>query len=89
MTDIDVTLRLPEPLVEKARALGLLTPERMTRLLAAELSRMESWAVLDAALQPARESFRADHADLSEDEVLAMLSDLVREVRDEDQDDAV
>ncbi len=89
MTDVDVTLRLPEPLVEKARALGLLTPARMTRLLAAELSRMESWAALDTALQPARESFRADHADLSEDEVLAMLSDFVHAVRDEDPDDAV
>jgi hypothetical protein len=39
MMAIDVTLKLPDDLVEQARAAGILTDERVAELLAAELER--------------------------------------------------
>lgn len=83
MRDVDVTLRLPETLVEKARAQGLLSNERMTRLLAGELERLELWDSLNRTLDPARQAFQADHPGLSEDEVMAMLNDIIQEARSE------
>ncbi len=41
MTAIDITLTLPEELVEKARAAGILTDDRMTELLQKELERQD------------------------------------------------
>jgi hypothetical protein len=84
MSDVDVMLRLPETLVEKARAQGLLSNERMSRLLAAEIERIEAWSSLNRTLEPAREAFRADHRGMSEDEVMAMLNGIIEEVRAED-----
>ena len=87
MSDVDVTLRLPESLVEKARAQGLLNNERIARLLTAEIERAETWHGLDQALEPARKAFRADHSDMSEDDVTAMLNDIIDEMRADDRDD--
>jgi hypothetical protein len=81
MTDVDVTLRLPESLVEKARAQGVLRNERIARLLAAEVERVETWTRLNRTLAPAREAFRADHPDMTEDDMTAMLNDLIDEGR--------
>ncbi len=83
MTDVDVTLRLPEKLVEKARAQGVLSDERVALLLEAEIERMEGWHSLDHSLDAVREAFRADHAGMSEDEVTAMINDVVHELRAE------
>jgi hypothetical protein len=63
MSDVDVTLRLPEELVEKARAQGVLNDKRIALLLEAEIERMEGWKSLDQSLEAARESFRATQAD--------------------------
>jgi len=88
MSDIDVTLRLPEALVAQARAQGVLNNERIAAFLQAELERIETWRTLDRTLDPIREDFRADHPEMSEDDVLDMLSGIVREVRREDNADA-
>lgn len=85
MSDVDVTLRLPETLVEKARAQGLLNDERIARLLTAEIERVETWHGLDQALEPTRKAFRADHPEMSEDDAAAMLSDIIDEVRADDR----
>lgn len=88
MSDIDVTLRLPEELVTRAQAQGVLNNERITAFLQAELERIETWQALNQTLDPVREDFRADHPDMSEDEVLDLLSDMVREVRRDNRDNA-
>ena len=85
MSDVDVLLRLPETLVRKARAQGLLNNERMARLLAVELERVEAWQDLNQTLESAREAFRADHPGMNEDDVTALLNDIIDEVRSEDR----
>ncbi len=88
MSSIDVTLRLPEDLVVRAQAQGVLNNERIAAFLKAELARIETWSSLDQSLDPVREDFRADHPDMTEDDVLDMLSDIVREVRKDTHSDA-
>ena len=83
MSDVDITLTLPEALVEKARAQGVLNSERIALLLEAEIERMERWNSLDQSLEAVRAAFRADHPDMTEDEVIAMINDTVHEVRAE------
>jgi hypothetical protein len=61
-----------------------LSNERIARLLAAEIERVEAWHELNQSLELTRRAFRADHAGLSEDEVATMLSDIINEVRKED-----
>jgi hypothetical protein len=83
MSDIDITLSLPEELVEKARAQGVLNNQRIALLIQAEIERMEGWRRLDQTLEPVREAFRADHEGMTEDEIMAMINDTVHEVRAE------
>lgn len=83
MSDVNVLLQLPETLVQKAQAQGLLNNERMARLLAAELERVEAWQRLNQLVEPARAAFRADYPDMNEDEIAAMLNDIIDEVRTE------
>jgi hypothetical protein len=83
MTDVDITLRLPEELVEKARAQGVLNNKRVAQLLAAEIDRLEGWYALDQSLESARAAFRADHAEMSEGEIIAMIDNVIDEVRAE------
>ena len=87
MSNIDVTLRLPEELVTRAKAQGVLSDERIAAFLQAELARIETWNRLDQTLDPIREDFRADHPDMTEDDVLDMMSDIVREVRKDTDSD--
>ena len=83
MGDIDITVRLPETLVEQAKAEGILDDARIARLIQAEIDRVNGWRALDNSLEPVRAAFRADHADLSEDDVIALVTDIVEEVRHE------
>ncbi|MBZ0298663.1 MAG: hypothetical protein K8J31_02935 [Anaerolineae bacterium] len=83
MSDVDVILSLPEKLVERARARGVLSNERVAQLLEVEIERMERWQSLDQSLEPVREAFRGDHADMTEDEIMAMINEAVHEVRAE------
>lgn len=77
MSDIDITLRLPEDLVEKARAKGILSNERIARFLQAEVERIEAWQALNQSMEPVRQAFRADHPDMTEDDVTEMIHDLL------------
>lgn len=81
MSHIDVTLHLPEDLVTRAKAQGVLSNERIAAFLQAELERIETWKTLDQTLDPIREDFRADHPDMTEADVLELMSDIVREAR--------
>lgn len=83
MSDIDITLSLPEELVEKARARGVLNNQRIALLIQTEIERMEGWRRLDDLFEPVREAFRADHEGMTEDEIMAMINDTVHEVRAE------
>ena len=87
MNNIDVTLHLPEDLVTRAKAQGVLSDERIAAFLQAELARIETWKTLDQTLDPIREDFRADHPDMTEDDVLELMSDIVREVRKDTDSD--
>lgn len=88
MSTIDVTLHLPEDLVTRAKAQGVLNSERIAAFLMSELERLETWKTLDQILDPIREDFRADHPDMTEDDVLELMSDMVREVRKDTNSDA-
>jgi DNA-binding transcriptional regulator YiaG len=83
MTDVELTVRLPEALVARAKARGVLNDDRIARLLEAEVERVEQWEQLSQSLEPARAAFRAEHPGLSEDDLMAIINDLVHEVRDE------
>lgn len=85
MNHVTVTVSLPSDLVERAREKGLLSDARMAQLLEAEVERIEQWRALNASLEPARTAFHAEHANMTEDEVIAMINDMVHEVRAEIQ----
>lgn len=51
MDTIDVTLKLPEELVDRAKSAGLLTAEQIAELLMAELDRRERIKRLRANIQ--------------------------------------
>jgi hypothetical protein len=78
---VSITLDIPEDLFERAKVQGLISNERIAQLLEAEMSRLEVWQRIEQDFVPARESFRAEYAELSEDEVMQMLTDVVHEVR--------
>jgi hypothetical protein len=77
MSDIDVTLRLPEDLVEQAQEAGILTYKQIAQLLHAELERLQRvgryFNTLDqlAAIEPV----------LTQEEIDAEISAYRREKR--------
>ncbi len=83
MRNVDVVVSLPPELVERARTQGLLNNERIALLLEAEIERIGRWHNLDQALEPVREAFRAEHGEMTEDDVIAMINETVHEVRTE------
>lgn len=87
MSDVDITVTLPAELVERARTEGILNDQRIALLLEAEVERIERWHALDEALEPARAAFRAEHPNISEDELMDMINKAVHEVRTELQSD--
>jgi len=54
MTTVDVTLSLPEELVEQAKSAGVLTDERVAALLEAEIKRQINARRFQATLQQLR-----------------------------------
>ncbi len=79
MTDIDITLRLPEDLVEKARARGVLSSDRIASLLLAEIERIETWQGLTDSFAVARNAFQEDHSHMGEDDVIDMIDCIIHE----------
>jgi hypothetical protein len=49
MTELAITLNLPDPLAQEARASGLLTPEAIERLIRQELQRQQVDALFASA----------------------------------------
>jgi hypothetical protein len=49
MTELAITLNLPDPLAQEARARGLLTPEAIERLIRQELQRQQVDALFASA----------------------------------------
>jgi hypothetical protein len=83
MSDVDITVSLPEELVARARTEGILNDKRIALLLEAEMERIDRWRILDKELEPVRQAFRSEHSNLTEDEIMSLINDVVDEVRDE------
>lgn len=49
MTTLEIKLTLPDPLVQEAQAIGLLSPEALERLLRDEIRRRRTEQLFDAA----------------------------------------
>jgi hypothetical protein len=84
MNTREITLNLPVDLVKRAQEQGLLNSERIASLLEAEIERLNRWKSLDKPFEPAREAFRAEHADMSEDEIMALINAEVKAYRAEE-----
>lgn len=87
MSDVDITVSLPAELVERARTEGILNDQRIALLLEAEVERIERWRELDQTLEPVRAAFRAEHPNMTEDELMDMINQAVHEVRSERRSD--
>ena len=83
MTRVNLTLDLPENIEEKARAAGLLTSEKVFGLIEAELERQASWDRLFGMMKELQAVSEADFGDLSEDEFVGMVNDIVHDIRAE------
>lgn len=76
-----IELRLPDEVAEQARSLGLLTDEKLTEMIEAEIwrKRQTVWAELKEMTEPLRADFRAEYGHLSDDEALAMIDQWINE----------
>jgi hypothetical protein len=83
--NVQVTVNLPEALVEEARAAGILSNERIAALLEMELRREAAWERLNAAASQAREAAAADFGALSEDEVMQLVDEEIHLMRAEER----
>jgi hypothetical protein len=83
--NVQVTVNLPEALVEEARAAGILSNERIAALLEMELRREAAWERLNAAAAQAREAAAADFGALSEDEVMQLVDEEIHLMRAEER----
>jgi hypothetical protein len=70
MADVEITLTLPEELAEKARAAGLLTPERFADYLNRELLRSAAREELKTIVSALRKAAPS----LTEEEIEAELA---------------
>jgi hypothetical protein len=83
--NVQVTVDLPEALVEEARAAGILNNERIAALLEMELRREAAWERLNAAATQVREAAAADFGSLSEDEVMQLVNEEIHLMRAEER----
>ena len=76
---------------EEARALGLLTSERLAQIIESEVQRrrQEAWEQLQALVAPIQAAFRAEFPNLSDDEAQDMINQWIEETTDEDAADSV
>jgi hypothetical protein len=85
MTSVNVTVELPESLVEQARAAGILSNERIAALLEMELAREAAWERLYQTAGIVRESASAEYGALSDDEVMQLVDEEIHIMRAEEQ----
>lgn len=83
--NVQVTVELPEMLVQEARAAGILSNERIAALLEMELRREAAWDRLNAAAAGVREAAAADWGSLSDDEVMQLVDEEINLMRAEDR----
>jgi post-segregation antitoxin (ccd killing protein) len=76
-----IELRLPDEVAEQARSLGLLTDEKLTEMIEAEIwrKRQAAWAELRAMTEGLRADFRAEYGHLSDEEAQAMIDQWINE----------
>lgn len=85
MTSVNVTVELPESLVEQARAAGILSSERIAALLEMELAREAAWKRLYQAADAVRESAATEYGKLSDDEVMQLVDEEIHIMRAEER----
>jgi glutamyl-tRNA reductase len=80
-----IAFELPEALAEQARAAGLLTDEAIMEILEEKLEkrRQEAAERLWQIAKELQEAAREDFAGMTEDEVMDMINEEVRAVREE------
>lgn len=88
---LTIQLDLPKEIEEEARALGLLTSERLAQIIESEVQRrrQEAWEQLQALVAPIQAAFRAEFPNLSDDEAQDMINQWIEETTDEDAADSV
>ncbi len=78
---VTIRLDLPQEIEEEARSLGLLTSEKITEMIEAEVQRQRNgaWTRLQATLAPVQAAFRSEYGHLSDDEAQAMIDAWIQE----------
>jgi post-segregation antitoxin (ccd killing protein) len=82
MMNVQVTVDLPESLVEEARAAGLLNSERIAILLEQELKREAAWEQFSASAAEIRASAEELNG-LSDDEIMKLVDEEIDQMRAE------
>jgi hypothetical protein len=78
-----IAFELPEALAEQARAAGLLTDQAVREMLEAELKRRQAWDRLFDIAEQIRTAAAPDFAGMTEEEVMDIINEEVRAVREE------
>ncbi len=80
--NVQVTVDLPESLVEEARAAGLLNGERLATLLEQELKREAAWEQFSASAADIRAA-ADDLEGLTDDEIMKLVDEEIEQMRAE------
>ncbi len=85
--DLNVKLRLPEDVEQKAREAGLFTGEKIGELIMAEIERRRKEAAvrLRDTMGKLSSFMQEEYGDLSEDEAQALLNQWINESDDESE----
>jgi F0F1-type ATP synthase membrane subunit b/b' len=83
--DLNVQLQLSEDVMRKARESGLLTSEKISELISAEIERRrkEAAARLSVMMEQLQANFRAEYGDLTDDEAQALIDQWIAEADEE------
>jgi hypothetical protein len=80
--NVTITLELPQDLVARAQAQGLLDSARLTELLEQAL-RQKTWVTMNQTAEPARQAFREAYPNMTEEEAMNLIQEVINEVREE------
>lgn len=83
MAQVEVTLNLPEELVEQAKALGALNDSRVAQLLDIEVKRIQRWQAMQETLAQLQSDTREHFGELSDEEAMALVDTEVKKTRAE------
>ena len=86
--NVQITVDLPEALVEEARAAGILNNERIAAILERELRREEWWEQLSSTAASVREAAAEELASLSDDDIMRLVEAEIDQMRSEARDEA-